>query len=784
MPFARFLLSAGILSVAVLSLAAQNQPRYPVVAGITVEGARTADIETIIIVSGLRVGDEVRPDNLVSAIRNLWTRGQFKDVQVVTDRETALGVFLSIRVQENPRLRNLIIEGVDALGEDDVRKAAGRMPGDLMSDFTEYEMRSGVRKLYAKEGMHFAKITTRRMDADSAGFIDVVMNIVEGVEYYVDRIEFIGNKNLTDAELAGAFDDTKTKSWWQIWKSAKFNADKFKEDLNLLRDFFKKNGFVDAEIIHDTLLYNDVTEKVTVRVSVYEGPRVYLRNISFAGNTVYESDQLVNRLGFEPGETYNSEKFMMNLEANQDQTDVKSLYMDNGYLQAQLEPEFIRVTDDSMDVVVRVFERDRFMIRRVDITGNSKTREKVVRRELFTMPGSYFSRSAIIRSIRGLGVLNFFNPEGIKPNVIPVDNTRVDLTYAIEERSADTFNASVGFAGVVGLTGSVGITLNNFDITEPLRGGAGQIMAFQWEFGQASRLQTFQLSFTEPWLFNRPTTVGFNVFDTRQRFGIDVRRSGMHINLGRRFRWPDDFFRGDWSVGFERIESNLPSFFARPGVNTAFILSQTISRTSLDNMIFPTSGGRFSFSTRTTTGALGVGTTDMVRLGLNFDMFTPLLYVAGNPRLTLMMGNEMGYISGIRTDTTIPPNDLFYMGGNGLGGFNITPLRGYPDNGLGPQSSTGQPLGGRAMMRILTEIRFALSINPFPIYLLSFAEAGNLWTSFDSINPFNLKRSAGVGLRLLLNPIGLLGFDLGYGIDPLYPGGPPSGWQFHFQFGR
>jgi outer membrane protein insertion porin family len=410
---------------------------------------------------------------------------------------------------------------------------------------------------------------------------------------------------------------------------------------------------------------------------------------------------------------------------------------------------------------------------------------------LFIRPGDYFNRAALIRSVRGLGVLNFFNPEALKPQVLPVDKTKVDVVLKVEERSTDTFNASVGFAGSFGLTASVGITLNNFDISEPFSGGAGQVLALQFEQGQQTRLQTLQLSFTEPWLFGKPTSIGFNIYDTKQNFVFNTRRTGAQVNFGRRLRWPDDYFRADWSMSFERIESDIDNIWSRAGVNTGLIFSQTISRTSFDNVIFPTSGSRFLLSLRGTAAALGVGTTDFGKIGMNFDMVNPLLQIGGNNRLVLFMGSELGYVSGIRVDTTMPPSELYYMGGNGLGGFNVTPLRGYEDNSIGPLrfgAGAGRPTpqGGRVLARFVTELRFALTLSPFPIYLLSFAEAGNVWASLREADPFNLKRSVGVGMRLLLQPIGLLGFDVGYGFDdnPLIPGQQRSGWQFHFQFGR
>lgn len=765
----------------------QQQQRYPIIAGISVEGLTLGeDMQTVIAYSGLRIGAEARPDDLVAAVKNLWNRRTFADVRIEKERETALGIFLVIRVVPMPRLRSLTIVGNDDVAKSEIEKAIGKVRGDIVSPYDLYVIRQSVKKLYESEGMLFARVEAELSSADSGIYNDLTVTIDEGAEYSVEAIEFEGNEVHSDDELAAAFEDTKTKAWWQFWKSNTFDLKKYAADKEKLKAWFLDNGLLDAELVDDTVIFHNDRSTVTLRLTVKEGPEVFIRSIRFAGNTVYDADILTRRLGIDTGVKYNASTFVQNLQMNADQSDVASLYMDNGYLTARMIPDFVRVSPDSVDVVINVFEGERFTVRRVEIVGNNKTRDRVIRRELFTRPGDFFSRSAMIRSIRGLGVLNYFNQEALNqpPQITPVDKTQVDLTYKVEERSTDTFNASVGFAGAFGLTGSVGVTLNNFDITQPLRGGGGQIMSFQWEFGQASRLQTFQLSFTEPWLMGQPTTVGFNLYDTRQNFNISVRRTGASLNVGRRFRFPDDYFRGDWAVSFERIESNTNSFFSRAGTNTALTLSQTFSRTSFDNIIFPTSGSRFVLSTRLTTGFLGIGTTDFAKLGFTFDMVNPLVNINNYPRLVLFLGSEMGFVDGLKSDTTIPPQELYYMGGNGLGGFAITPLRGYRDNIIGPLDATGRALGGRVQARFTAELRFALSLNPFPIYLLSFAEAGNVWESLRTADPFGLKRAAGVGMRLLLQPIGLLGFDLGYGFDPDPATGQRSGWRFHFQFGR
>ncbi|NBO70803.1 outer membrane protein assembly factor BamA, partial [bacterium] len=582
------------------------------------------------------------------------------------------------------------------------------------------------------------------------------MNIKEGADFYVDTIQFNGNSQLASSDLAGAFEDTKTKTWWKFWSSSKFDKLKYDEDKKKLLQYFRSKGFIDADIVKDTIIYNPATHKVNIYVDVFEGKKYILRSVTFQGNTVYPQELLFRRLNIPLHDPYDAERFDKNLTGNEDQSDVASMYLDNGYLGANLVKEEKKSDGDSLDIVVKVFERDRYIIRKVEIVGNTKTKDKVIRRELFTRPGEYFNRSAIIRSVRGLGVLNYFNPEALKPDIKPVDNTRVDVLYRVEERSTDTFNASMGYAGTFGLTGSIGITLNNFSFSEPLRGGGGQILNINAEFGQQSRYQTVQLGFTEPWLNN----------------------TGASVNIGRRLRWPDDYFRVD---GVLRAQYNDQA--ASQGVFRSFnggelSLTGSLSRTSLDNAIFPTSGSRFTYSSTFAAGGIGLGKVDYLKNTFNLEMFHPLAAVDGNPRLVLYLSTDMGYVAGIKSDTNILGNELFFMGGNGLGGFAITPLRGYVDRSIGPRG------GGRVMTRHVIETRFALSLNPMPIYLLAFAEAGNVWENLRSADPFNLKRSAGLGVRVLLNPIGLLGFDYGYGFDSQVPGGQRSGWQFHFQFGR
>lgn len=800
----------------------QQKPVPVKILGLRVESPTPVDTASVLFYAGLEVGDfiDARGGRIQDAIKSLWKRRQYSDVDIVVDRVTfdGTGVYLNVKVKEAMRISTIKINGNSAISNKDIIKAFDKKDGDV---FTPYDLdlgRKAVKQLYDKESKPFAKVEVKRENTDTVNVYRIVLDIKESVTFYVNSITFPGAKNFTDAEIAGAFEDTKTKQWWEIWKSNKFEQKKYEKDkTEKLATFYRKNGYIDAQMLGDSLAFNDSLESVDIRITVDEGQKVYIRNITFEGNLVFPSIYLEYRLQMQKGDLYNADKFDKNLQGNEEQNDVASLYMNNGYLTARVEKEEKRVAPDSVDIVVKVFERNQFTIRRVEIEGNTKTKDKVIRRELFVRPGDFFNRAAIIRSVRFLGQLNYFNQEKLRPDVKLADNSQVDVSFKVEERSNDTFNASFGYAGAFGFTGSVGITLNNFSVLEPLQGGGGQIFNLNYERGgglsnqgasfnnsfAGGALSTFTLGLTEPWLFDEPTTLGFNVFDT-QNFFFSSQRTGASVNIGRRLRWPDDFFRADWvlqGLNNQVLQGGQVSaqnaFFAQ---GLEFALSQTISRVSIDNGMFPTEGSRFVFATKVSGGSIGLGQMDYFKNQLTLESYTPLLQIAEQNRLALRLNADIGYVTGLNPATElIPPLELYYMGGTVLGGFAITPLRGYPDRQIGPrvpQEGNPQgaiPQGGRAMMLLNAELRFAVTLNPVPIYAMAFVEAGNVWSKASNINPFDLKRSAGVGVRFLINPIGLLGFDYAYGFDRILgldgtpisdPNGTSPGWRFHFQFGR
>ncbi len=776
------LIFVSMFSMASFSnLSAQMQQNY-VIAGIAVEGNKFSDESTIITLSGLRPGDNITlpgDNKLQLAVRNLWQRKQFSEIEVRIDRITPVGVFLIVKVKEFDRLNKIIPVGNSEKDNNDIAKAFGKVRGDIISPWDLYVAKRDIKKVYSDDGLLFAKIEMQKIATDTPQFANVKVIVDEGAAYYVESIEFTGNSHFSNSDLAGAFSDTHTKHWWQFWRSSKFDLKEYAADKIKLNDFFKREGYIDGAILKDTLIFDDAKQKIHLQLTVNEGSKFYVRNIKVEGNTVFPEDVILKRVDFKKGDVYDQEKMQMNISVNQEFNDALSLYSDYGYMFAEITKEENRIGTDSLDVVLKVREGSRVRFRRIDIEGNTKTKDKVIRRELFTRPGDYFSRSAILRSVRALGVLNYFSPESLmKFKVVPVDDENVDITYAVAEQSTETFNASVGFAGSFGITGAIGMSFNNFSILEPLKGGGGQVFNFQWEFGQSSRYQSVSLGFSEPWLFNDPTTIGFNIFDTRYNYVWNFRQTGIAVNIGRRLKWPDDYFRADWNIRVKENDVAEASSMYRAGKYTEITLSQTISRISLNNTFFPTSGSRFTFTTQWAMGAVGLGATDYFKTQMKFEFNEPLLQMDGLDKLVFFLSTEIGYIESFKYKDAMSPIELYKMGGNGLGAFGVTPLRGYADQAVGVAD------GGRVMAKHVAELRFAVSQSQMPIYVYAFAEAGNVWTNLSKADPFTLNRSAGLGIQMMMNPIGVIGFSYGYGFDNPNDALKPSGWKFLFHLGQ
>ena len=554
--------------------------------------------------------------------------------KILIDKQLSDGVFILLKVQEYPRVEKVVIEGNDEIDTDDIEKKITFLRGSILKPQEVAKLLQKINGLYEEEGYFNTIITTKYFNYFSADTIGdnmyvrwqnqkdlaeeyeveyngseikssnlinkikdrklLKLEIEEGNEVRVREIAFKDNKAFDDGDLRGAMDETSVAIWWKFWGSGKFDPKKYAKDKESIINFYKKNGYRDAEIISDSLVYSSDKKDLKIFMDIYEGPQYKIRNIYWEGNTVYPSYILSERLDFAKGDVYNLEKFEQNLRGNEKQADVSALYLDNGYLTFNLQTKETKIGEDSIDVAIRVEERNQFRVNNVEIFGNDKTKEKVIRRELYSIPGDYFNRGLLFRSVQNLANLQYFSveklygPEGITTK-LSSDST-VDVGFNVEEKSSDYLNASVGYSGSFGFSGAVGVTLTNFSMAEPFRLGGGQVLSFNWQFGVGSLYRTFTLGFTEPWMFDTPTSVGVEVFDTRQQYVYDLRQSGGTLRVGRRLKWPDDFFYIQGRIKYQYNNVIEGQNYYREGKTNQLTLGALLTRRNIDNPIFPSIG--------------------------------------------------------------------------------------------------------------------------------------------------------------------------------------------------
>jgi outer membrane protein insertion porin family len=777
-------------------------PKFTIL-GISVSGNVSGNAETIISQSGLYKSEKITlpSEETRRGITQLWSESIYADVQIVVDRvvpqtDGTTGIFLTIHVKEFPRLSKVTITGNKQLKTPDIEKALGTRQYQFVRPWESEDAKRRIKALYEKEGYHFAtiEIQTQPAKIDSTNHdsssVEMVVTVDEGAEVTVRHINFDGNKLVTSDDLRSSFDDTQEKRWWKIFTGGSFDEKKYVEDKKKLITFYRSKGFRDATIISDSVW---VTNKVdlNILVHVYEGPMYRVRNIAVVGNDVFSEDVIRLHLGFKKGDIYNIEKFNLNMSGPTPEfNDVGSLYYDRGYV-ASISKDEVVVPGDSVDITLHIDEGKAHYFRYVDIAGNTKTKDYVIRRELYTRPGDAFSRAAIIRSMRQISQLNYFNQEKLSPDVkMDRESPDVDVTYNVEEKSSDTFNASIGYGGSLGLTGSIGVSFNNFDLADPLHGGAGQVMSVTAEIGQ-NTYRNISINFSEPWLWQQPTSLGFSIYSIHYAYQYTVDRVGASLTIGRRLRWPDDFFRIDWTLIGQQNNITDGGGIYTAGNHAETSIQQTISRISTDNPVFPTTGSEFTLIDR--IGYLPIASispnepANYFKNGLTIKFYTPLLAIGGQNKLVLTTSADVGQLGGLGHHPFVPPTERFTMGGSGLAtGYYTVPLRGYDDAAIGINQLSGSSIveGGLAYERFLAELRFEISLEPIPFYILGFGEAGNVWTDFSHADPFDLKRSLGVGARVQVPAVGMIGIDFGYGFDSVHPFGPTSGWRTHFQFGR
>ncbi len=752
------------------------------IANISVKGNRTYESETIISFTGLNIGKEINipSDETREALNRLWKIGIFSDIKLYVEKKFGKDVYLIIEVEEQPRVESIEITGNDEFSTEDLKEKINLSTGEVISEQKLKDIAYSLKLQYEEEGYALAEVEVDKLiSANNEARIRV--KITEGEELTVNKIIIDGNKSIGEDDVKGSMDETSEKTWWKVWDGASYDRKKFQQDKKLIEEYYRERGFKDATVVFDKLEILPGGEDVNIRIKVDEGKRYFIDDITIEGNKIYDDNIILQRLEMRSGDVYNMKKLQQNLYGNEAETDVSAIYLDNGYLSYNADVEEIPKGENRVDLIIRINEGSQFRFGLVGFEGNDKTKERVLRREVYTKPGDYFSRSSIKRSLQQLGALNYFNQETMNQQITPENDSMVSIKYLVEERSSDQFNASVGFSGSFGITGSLGLTFNNFDIAAPFKGGAGQILNFNWSFGTGGTYRTFELGFQEPWLFNTPTQFGFNIFDTRQNYdNLDLNERGASVNTGRRFKSPDDYFRGDWTLKFQQTDVIDGDDFYEEGKRNQVSITQVITRSTVFEPLFPASGTRISNSTELSGGPFLPGNTDFIKNIFSAEGYIPL---TANRKLVLYNNFVFSFVNSFAKDKYVPPNEVFFMGGNGLT-YNTQALRGYEDRSVGPKNQFGSSIGGLVAAKYGMELRYSLSMDPLPIFILAFVEAGNVWSNIDKTDPFDLRKSFGVGTRLMLPAVGIVGFDFAYGFDRKIVDGQDPKWLFHFQFGR
>lgn len=795
------------LSLSIFSIGSAQTQNEIVLSDIKIEGNTITNSDVIIFTSGLKVGNTIKAGDFSRAVKQLWQSNLFNDVQIYGSENYQDSITVTIAVEEAPILESIKVNGDKKISRSKIDEKLGLRVGQRISDQLLETGRLNIISLYKEEGYLLADVKFELSKVDRASNVlnlrnqenlrKLVIDIDEGRKVKIGNIHFIGNENLADWKLRRSLKETKKQRWYLFWRSS-FDENKYADDKEKVREFYQKHGYRDAMVVSDSIAYSANNKKMELWLTVVEGPQYYYRNFNWEGNEIYTDDQLNNALGLEKGETFNAEQMQKGVYER-----AQALYMDRGYIYSNIIPEVTPIGEDSLDINFAVVENQKVYIRNINITGNTRTRENVIRRALRIYPGDVFSREKLIRSQREVWILNYFG--NVIPDVKPVDDTNVDLEITVEEKSSERANLNIGYSEEYGLTGGGGLQFMNFkgkgqtfNISASTGLSGSSSSYYNYNAGERSKYHSFSLSFTDPMVNDTPNLIGGSLFysfqgaSTQYYYPLDIKVIGGALNWGRRFRWPDDFFQGRWGIqitqkNYDGDEDNLALYTGGLTQSVGINISQVISRDSRDRPEFTTSGSRVVWSTTLSGGPLG-GNEDFHKHVLNMEFYTPLI-----SKFVLVNMGKMGVIGSLASEddetSIIPYDERYIMGGNGIPYGNM--LRGYDDNSIGPISSSGSAIGGNTMIKFTSELRFSLSENP-TIYLLAFAEAGNVWASESMTEAFyltrenslSLKRSAGVGVRFFMPMIGMLGFDLGYGFDDINGDGKPEGWKTTITFGQ
>ena len=779
----------------------ETVPQQYEILGVEVTGAKTVREDFIPSTAGLTVGSKITipGDDITEAIKRLYRSGLFSDIKIIQTKKTLDGVYLEIQVKEQPRLETYKLEGIKRSQRNDLKERLSLLSGFAVKDASKAQAVNTIKRFYSEKGYWNTKVNIETTDTDTLrNRVTLIFHIDPGKRLEIKDISFKGNEHFDNKTLRKSLDKIKEDKWWKFFTKHVFKQKDYDEAKDNLLSFYREHGFRDVRIADDSVYvynYKDDKKGIRVTIDVNEGPQYHVRNITWDGNTVYTDEQLSQSLGFQKGDVFDEKKFQQNIQFTKDNSDITSLYQNRGYLFFNIQPNIKVVRGDSLDIHFEITENEIATIQQVTFSGNTKTHDDVVRRTLRTIPGQKYSRSAIIRTVRELGQLGYFKQDKINPQPHPnYDDRTVDISYSLDEsNSTDNFEFSGGFGGRnIGLILSARVNFNNFSIQNifdrsawhPLPSGDGQKLSLGVQV-TGRGYQSYSFGFQEPWLMGKPTSFGVNLsYDILNYRGSPQKNelfSGS-ISLGKRLKWPDDYFQLQTVLNYQLYNVAGTSYLAT-GTSNIMSVKEILQRNSTDNPISPTQGSKFQVSAEVAPPLPNF--SQFYKIKSQYQHHTPLF---GD--LVFTNSAEYGYIGYLGSNRK-SKFQRFYLGGTPLQqrqsfiNDNID-LRGFPGGSGGVISPVvdGQQVGGRLYSKYSLEMRYP-AVNSDQVRLIPyvFFDAGNSYLDFADFSPFDVKRSTGVGARIFMPILGLVDLSYGYRLDGLdLPGSSVNAGQWEFLF--
>ncbi len=803
---------------------------------ISVSGLTSFNEQTVVTYTGLRKGQKLRiPGEEISTIINkLWKLDLFSDINFYLKNVNGDKASIEIVIEELPTLSEYKITGLKKSRIETIVSETELKKGKKITQNFLKTTRNFIVNKYKKDGFLNTKVSIDvKPDTTDINYSKMLIHVDLGDKVKIDKINFVGNELFKSKKLKKQMKNTKTKLLGRFWKKSKFIDKDYKEDLTSILDFYKEKGYRDARITKDSVIIDK--KNITVNIDIEEGNKYYFGKISFLGNTVYTDNQLANVLGLYTGDTYNGVLLKKRVADNTkpDGEDLTNLYQNNGYLFSSINPVEVSAKNDTINFEIRIIEGKPAYFNKISVVGNTRTNDHVIYRELRSKPGELYSKDKVVRTVRELGQMGFFDAEQISPDFKNVDpnNGTVDIQYGLVEKGASQVELQGGYGGG-GFIGTLGLSFNNFSVRglknkeayKPVPMGDGQSFALRLQANRFYSTQSF--SFSDPWLGGKqPTQFSFSISQTKQ-FRYDYytgqanknqyfKISGASIGLAKRLRVPDDYFVFHQALSYQFYDMNnyytgLFTFGDGKSHNIAYTAALTRNNT-YTNPVFPMGGSSFELRGKFTLPYSlfnGIdyadlknqaefqnddGTPDQAKIDqerfkwLEFYKinFKGSWYTRIIDKFVLKTHAEFGFLGAYNQDRGIIPFDRFFLGGDGMSqyamdGRETVSLRGYPNQSLSDQD------GSTIYNKFSIELRYPITLKPSAsIFALTFLESGDGFNSFREFNPFYGKRSLGLGIRIFMPAFGLLGIDFGYGLDNHYEGDfSAHGWETHFVIGQ